>query len=254
MFSLKKQNMFYNIVYQSLIKQKQQIQKKQRTIINHIHKYSFLTEEEKQNIQEIINKAKNIITNELLPIIKKLGEPLEGNIFMSHHTTEYTNEYFDKQVNFILAAKKENINSILEIGFNAGFSTLLILLTNEKVNITCVDICEHSYTKLCFQKLQEFFGNRIQLLSGSSVEVVPTLYGNRYDLIHIDGCHLVHIAELDIQNCLKLANSKTILIMDDTNDINLYKLWYYYVTKYNLQSTPQGQFINTNYHDIKIFV
>jgi hypothetical protein len=101
MFSLKKQNISHKVVFDRFINQKRQ-QK-------HSRKYSFLSEEEKQNIQKIINNAKNIITNELLPIIKNLGESLEGNIFMFHHTTEYTNEFFDKQVNFILAAKKISI-------------------------------------------------------------------------------------------------------------------------------------------------
>jgi hypothetical protein len=128
-----------------------------------------------------------------------------------------------------------------------------MLLTNNTVNITCVDICEHSYTKLCFQKLQQIFGNRIQLLPGSSVEVVPTLIGNTYDLIHIDGCHLVNIAEKDIQNSLKLCKSGTLLIMDDTQDSELYNLWYYYVTKYNLQDVAKGNFVDTKYHNIKIY-
>lgn len=244
MFSIKNKNS-YNFIYQQIMKKKQHI-------INHKQKYLFLSEEEKQNIQKIINKAKNIITNDLLPIINNLGEPLEGNIFMLHNTTQYTNMFFDKQVNFILAAKKD-IHSILEIGFNAGFSTLLMLLANENINITCVDICEHVYTKLCFQKLQQIFGNRLQLLPGSSVEVVPTLLGNNYDLIHIDGCHLVDIAELDIINCLKLCKSGSLLIMDDTDGIELYNLWQYYVKKYNLQDLPQGQFIDTKYHNIKIY-
>ncbi len=227
--------------------------KQQQTKINHVRKYSFLSEKEKQEIQEIIHKAKNIISNDLLPIIKSLGEPLEGNIFMFHHTTEYTNEFFDKQVNFILAAKKQNINDVLEIGFNAGFSTLLMLLTNKNLKITCVDICEHLYTKICFKKLQEIFGDRLELLPGSSIEVVPTLIENTYDLIHIDGCHLVTVAELDIINSLKLCKSGTLLIMDDTQDSELYNLWYKYVTKCNLQDIPEGNFVKTKYHNIKMY-
>jgi predicted O-methyltransferase YrrM len=228
------------------------LQRQQQTIAKHIHKYSFLSEKSKQEIQEIINNAKKIISNDLLPIIKSVNEKLEGNIFMFHHSTEYTNEFFDKQVNFILAAKKENINSILEIGFNAGFSTLLMLLTNKTLKITCVDICEHSYTKLCFLKLKEIFGDRLELLPGSSIKVVPKLIGNTFDLIHIDGCHLVNIAEKDIQNCLKLCKSNTILIMDDTQDKELFDLWYKYVRNYGLLDL-KGIFVDTKYHNIKMY-
>ena len=227
------------------------IQKKQKAIAKHNNKYLFLSENTKQEIQEIINNAKKIISNDLLPIITRVNEPLEGNIFMLHHTTTYTNDFFDKQVNFILAAKKENISDVLEIGFNAGFSTLLMLLANKNITITCVDICEHLYTKLCFQKLQDIFGNRLKLIPGSSVEIVPTLIDNTYDLIHIDGCHLVNIAELDIINSLKLCKSGTLLIMDDTQDSELYNLWYKYVINYNLQDITEGNFVNTKYHNIK---
>jgi hypothetical protein len=76
-----------------------------------MNKYSFLTSKDKNEIQSIINKAKNIINSELLPIIKRVNEPLEGNIFMFHQTTDYTNEFFDKQVNFILAAKRQDIHT-----------------------------------------------------------------------------------------------------------------------------------------------
>lgn len=218
---------------------------------NHIKKYGILPEKLKQEIQEVINKAKIIITNELLPIIKSVNEPLEGNIFMFHQTTEYTSEFFDKQVNFILATKRQNINTILEIGFNAGFSTLLMLLTNDNVKITCVDICEHNYTKLCFLKLKEIFGDRLKLIPGSSIDIVPTLNGNTYDLIHIDGCHLVDIAEQDIQNSLKLCKSGTIMIMDDTQDAELFDLWSKYAKQFNLISFDFGNFIETQYHNIK---
>ncbi len=229
-------------------------QNKIKKMNEHKIKYNFLSENEKRDIQEIICKAKEIITNDLLPIIKSTNELLEGNIFMFHHTTKYTNEFFDKQVNFVLAAKKqEKDNNILEIGFNAGFSTLLMLLSNDTINITCVDICEHSYTKLCFQKLKEIFGNRLNLLPGSSVNVVPTLKGNNYDLIHIDGCHLVNIAELDIINCLKLCKKGTVLIMDDTQDASLFNLWYKYVNKFGLISFNYGNYVDTKYHNIKIF-
>ena len=234
----------------TVLLQNKLLQKKQM-MARHYHKYSFLSQSLKQEVQEIINKAKNIISNDLLPIIKSLNEPLEGNIFMFHHTTNYTNEFFDKQVNFILASMNQDLKTVLEIGFNAGFSTLLMLLTNKNIKITCVDICEHSYTKLCFLKLKEIFGNRLELLPGSSVDIVPTLNGNKYDLIHIDGCHLVSIAEKDIQNCLKLCKSNTVLIMDDTQDKELFELWNKYVILNKLQDLPKGTFVETSYHNIK---
>lgn len=218
-----------------------------------IDKYNFINLETKENIEKNIKKTKEFINEYLLPIINSTGEKLEGNIFMLHETTSYTNIFFDKQVNFILASSKEYVNNVLEIGFNAGFSALLMLISNPNVKITCVDICCHKYTLLCFNKIKEIFGDRINLLSGSSVDVLPTLFGTQYDMIHIDGCHLVNVAELDIKNSLQLCKTGTILIMDDTNDIELLNLWLRYANLYKLYSFYKGHFVDTIFHNIKVY-
>jgi predicted O-methyltransferase YrrM len=110
---------------------------------------------------------------------------------MLHETIDYTNLFFDKQVNIILASQSQNNNDVLEIGFNSGFSALLMLLTNENIKITCVDICTHKYTMLCFNKMKDIFGDRINIINGSSEKILPTLAGNTYDMIHLDGGHFV---------------------------------------------------------------
>jgi predicted O-methyltransferase YrrM len=142
-------------------------------------------------------------------------------------------------------------SNVLEIGFNAGFSTLLMLNANDTINITCVDICEHKYTQPCYNKIKEMYGERVNLIIGSSVIVLPKLIKNTYDLIHIDGCHSVEIAEMDINNSMKLCKSKTILIMDDTDLNHLNNLWKKNVIKHRLLGFTNS-FVKTNYHDIKM--
>ena len=216
-------------------------------------KYDFITSDKKKEIESIIEETKKFINENLLQIIKNTGEKLEGNIFMIHETTDYTNVFFDKQVNFILASQRQDINNVLEIGFNAGFSALLMLLTNPNIKITCVDICTHKYTMLCFDKMKEIFGDRINIISGSSVDVLPRLVGNKYDMIHIDGCHLVGIAEHDIRNSLNLCKRGTILIMDDTDNIDLFKLWLRYASQYKLLTFIRGNFVSTKFHNIMLY-
>jgi predicted O-methyltransferase YrrM len=218
-----------------------------------LKKYDFINAEKKIEIENIIKKTKQFINEKLLPIIKNVGEQLEGNIFMFHHTTTYTNDFFDKQVNFILASQKPNITEILEIGFNAGFSALLMLFSNSTINITCVDICEHKYTQLCYNKIKEFFNERINLINGSSTIILPRLLGKTYDLIHIDGCHLVNVAEQDVKNSLKLCKSGTILIMDDTDGYDLNNLWKKYINNSKLLSFFPNNFVENKYHSIKVY-
>jgi len=50
-------------------------------------------------INNNINKTKSYIDTNLLPIIHNCGELLEGNIFMIHHTTYYTDEFLNKSKN-----------------------------------------------------------------------------------------------------------------------------------------------------------
>jgi uncharacterized secreted protein with C-terminal beta-propeller domain len=101
--------------------------------------------------------------------------------------------------------------------------------------------------------MKEKFGDRINILCGSSVDVLPKLIGNQYDMIHIDGCHLVDIAELDIKNSLQLCKSGTILIMDDTNDIKLLNIWLRYSNSHKLLNFYKGNFVDSKFHNIKVY-
>jgi predicted O-methyltransferase YrrM len=136
----------------------------------------------------------------------------------------------------------------MEIGFNSGFSTLLMLLTNPNIKITCIDLGEHLYTIPCYNKLKETFGDRINMIIGDSTKTIRTVY-TFFDLIHIDGGRTHEVAESDIRNSYRLSKKGTILIMDDYNWYNLHDMWDTYVKKYDLKNYPIVY--NTPDHDIK---
>jgi len=196
-----------------------------------------------------IEKTIHYINAYLLPIIKTVNEPLEGNIFMLHHTMEYTDVFLNKAKNLSNLVLNNNVKHILEIGFNAGFSTLLMLISNPKMHITCVDLGEHKYTRPCFEQLKRTFGDRIDIVFGDSRTTLPNLK-NKYDVIHIDGGHETEVAESDIIACYKLSQKGTIIIMDDYDFANLHELWNKYVNIYNLQPVNIHTY-TTLHHDIK---
>lgn len=200
-------------------------------------------------IYQNIMKTKDFINKELLPIILSINEPLEGNIFMKHHTTNYSDEFIYKQKNISNLVLNKNMKNILEIGFNAGFSTLLMLISNPNIHITCVDLNDHKYTIPCYMKIQSIFGNRITFISGNSVYVLPNLK-NKYDLIHIDGGHDDFVAMNDIINSYYLSKNNTIFIMDDYDFPNLHKLWDNYINIYKLKSLNTFVYPSPH-HDIK---
>jgi predicted O-methyltransferase YrrM len=196
-----------------------------------------------------IYKAKAYIDTMLLPIIRNCGELLEGNIFMLHHTTNYTDIYLNKSKNISNLVLNKNIKNVMEIGFNSGFSTLLMLLSNPNISISCFDLGEHKYTIPCYEKLKEIFGNRLNITIGDSTKTLQNVNVN-YELIHIDGGHSTEVANSDIINSYRLSKQGTILIMDDYDFNNLHNLWNSYIIKYNLKKLDINIY-NTSQQDIK---
>jgi len=196
-----------------------------------------------------INKAKKYINDYLIPIINNCNELLEGNIFMFHESTVYNDGFLNKSRNISDLLLNKNIKNVMEIGFNAGFSTLLMLLTNPNMSIMCFDLGEHKYTLPCYEKLKETFGNRINIIIGDSTKTIKNI-NDTYDLIHIDGGHTTKVANCDIINSIRLSKQGTILIMDDYNSDNLHKLWDSYIDNYDLKSL-NIKLHNTQDHDIK---
>jgi predicted O-methyltransferase YrrM len=209
----------------------------------------FLNESKDVTIVNNINVAKEYINRYLLPIILKCGELLEGNIFMKHHTVKYTDVFLNKSKNISNLVLNKNIKKVMEIGFNSGFSALLMLLTNPNLCITCLDLGEHKYTRLCYDQLKQTFGDRINIIFGDSTQTLPQI-NDRFELIHIDGGHSTHVAESDIINSYRLSETGTVLIMDDYDFHNLHLLWDKYINKYGLKKLSIHIY-DCHQHDIK---
>ena len=211
---------------------------------------TFLNSIKDFTINNNINNAKLYIDTNLLPIIHNCGELLEGNIFMIHNKTEYKdlNTYL-KPKNVSNLVLNKNIKNVMEIGFNAGFSTLLMLLTNPNISISCFDLGQHKYTIPCYEKLKETFGDRINITIGDSTKTLQNV-NDKYDLIHIDGGHSTSVANCDIINSYRLSKPGTIIIMDDYDFPHLHNLWDSYIKKYNLKPLNINLY-NSPHHDIK---
>lgn len=205
------------------------------------------------DIHELIIKVKTMINNNLMDIIKKHNEPIEGGLFNKHFGNDIDNVYNDKIFNLIDLILSNDVKNVLEIGFNAGFSTFLILLLNENINITCVDICEHSYTLNCAEKISNLFPNRMTFIKGNSLQVLTDLVNNnkKYDMIHIDGGHSIDVVYNDVNNCIKLSENKTFIIMDDYDFPSIKYIWDLFVEMYDMKKYIP--FTNNEKQDIRIF-
>lgn len=169
------------------------------------------------------NQIKNIL-NELRTIIVECKSPLEGNCFYNHNTLNLNSSLYTKQINLFWAGKQAKTR-ICEIGFNAGFSTMLMLLGREKtpLEFTVFDIGHHDYTKPCFNHIKNIFTNvNFEYIEGDSTITMPIWIDNNkqhlatYDIIHVDGGHSEYCIINDMKNTDILIKIGGIIIIDDT--------------------------------------
>ena len=127
----------------------------------------------------ITNYWKGYIETHLMKIVKYFNVKLEGNIYSAHHSFDDTsNNLSNKRFNIYNVLKKTKPRTILEIGFNAGFSCLLMKLVVPGANITCVDLNQHLYVMPCFNKISSDFSS-LRMIPGSSYDIGPNPFFSR---------------------------------------------------------------------------
>ena len=171
------------------------------------------------------NDEKQIYLDDLKNIIIKSNDSLEGNCFYHHTTLNIFPELYSKQLNLFWCGKQA-IENICEIGFNAGHSTMLMLLgrSNTPLNFTIFDIGDHLYTKPSVEYIKSKFSYvNFEYVEGDSTIIMPEWINmhkelmNKYDLVHVDGGHSEHCISNDMKNTDLLVKKNGIVIIDDTN-------------------------------------
>lgn len=168
-------------------------------------------------LEPVIDMHANILTQ----IAFQTGTPLEGNCFTMHNTFVRNEDLISKRVNLMEIARHGK--KILELGFNAGHSALLLLLgALPDTEITFVDIGIHPYVPPCFQYLNSKFPAAKLLLLGDSRLYLPqiVLKDNQreiYDVIHMDGGHDKDCVVNDMILLYLLLKKGGIMIVDDAD-------------------------------------
>ncbi|MGH3523869.1 MAG: class I SAM-dependent methyltransferase, partial [Mycobacterium sp.] len=116
-------------------------------------------------------------------------------------------------------ASGPQIQTIAQIGFNAGFSAHNFLDANHDAVLYSFDIGEHNYVRPAADHIAQTFPGRSVMTYGDSVHTVPEFHRRhpemKFDLIFIDGGHDYAVARQDLLNMRNLAHPTTVLVLDD---------------------------------------
>ncbi len=162
--------------------------------------------------------------DQITTIVKNSGARQEGNIFFidgDRSLTELYRGFLPKRQN--LAKLSTQVDAIVEIGFNAGHSALLMLTANPSLLYRGVDIGSHPYVKPCSEYLKSQFGNKFDLTIDSSITVIPNIFDTYPELEDkvigwvIDGSHEINFASEDLKNVVNLSKVVDTIVMDDTD-------------------------------------
>ena len=80
--------------------------------------------------------------------------------------------------------------TILEIGFNIGFSAVHWLELS-KAKLVSIDICRHNDTLPASKVISKLYSKRFEFINCDSTVVYPQIKDRKFDLIFIDGNHFL---------------------------------------------------------------
>ena len=96
----------------------------------------------------------------------------------------------DEVIQFWTQVKKlTDFKSLMEIGFNAGHSSSIMLTLFEDIEINSCDIGMYEITERNGELVKERFGDRFNLHIFDSTKLKPEFIANKYDIMFIDGAH-----------------------------------------------------------------
>ena len=148
-----------------------------------------------------------------------ISDYLRNNGIVAEGKIEQVPQQIETLVSIIKMINKPIIN-VMEIGFNSGNSSCQFLRNGQNITVTSFDIGDHSYVLEAKKYIDMMYPMRHTLIIGDSRISVPKFIKDhsdtKFDIIFIDGGHTYEIANADVENCFKLADKDTIVILDDT--------------------------------------
>ena len=158
----------------------------------------------------------------LIEIMAMSGEPYENNLLD-----------INRACNILSISRLKKAKSIIQIGLNSCISILVNLLASPDVMIYCLDDSKYSYTRKCFDYLDDKFPGRLKFLVGNSSNVLPSLKKEnpelKFNIVSIDGSVDMASVNGDFFHSLGFVDFRDVLIYNHRGDKGLQFLWEGYV-------------------------
>ena len=168
--------------------------------------------------------------SQLNEIVVNSGEEMWGNVCYTRKPAgfdfidlipEQDERFKSRRRN--IARIAQHIDSVFEIGVNAGHSAALWLTFNENINYYGVDICTDNYMRSCTDFLKQEFGDRFNFFVGDSrteLQTISKKINKKIDLIHIDGGHSFELASSDLLASIEISKTlqTNFILLDDTDN------------------------------------
>ena len=148
---------------------------------------------------------------------KKIGRA-GGKNGIEGHIGKYPGKIkgIEKALSYLLISPK----NILEIGFNAGHSAMVMLNnTPDSCNFYTFTLDNHAYSQPCFDIIKSVYPKRnLQITFGDSQFIIPKFletFNEELDFIFIDGAHHGHWPYVDAKNTHNHLKVGGIMVFDD---------------------------------------
>ena len=155
-------------------------------------------------------------------LISRNYESVEGSL-ISANTMESPEAdgdvYMAKRLNYVFLINYLQPRTVLEIGFNWGYSASLIMESWSGCTLRSIDIAHHWYTKPCGDLIERAYPGRFSSIWKESHSALrdEQLAARKYDMIIVDGGHTYEIASMDIMLSFDLLSPGGLLVVDDTD-------------------------------------
>ena len=207
----------------------------QYLIDNNEEKYLLNMKNKLTNLIISGNFLNELEKNKLLIKIKKHLIQYFKSIFIDNTFLKVSSNIKMEEGNFISdTIQNNNFKNCLEVGMACGISALYIL-QNESAHLTSIDPFQSSQWKNTGIELIKSckFSSRHTLIEKKSYEALPSLLGNFYDFIFIDGFHTFDYTLIDFFYSDLILNINGIIIIDDALHEGVKKCITYIETNYS---------------------